>query len=182
MIKRIHINLGLISAVALITGGLLVSSAFSVGPEKAMPDADLALRKKEAALMVHVVAVGLGGQCEGTADAAKRIDLIRAFIDPIRFYPDGSGYFYVYDFNCVNIAHATQKDLLGKDLSGYQDVKGNFVIRELAKAARRGGGFVKYYWLKPGATGEHRKIGYVEPIPGTDYFIGTGVYKEITSQ
>lgn len=178
MIKRIHINLGLISAVALIAGGLLVSSAFSAAQKKALSGADLALRKKEAALLVHVVAVGLGGQCEGTADAAKQIALIRAFIDPIRFFPDGSGYFYVYDYNCVNIAHATQKELLGKDLSDYRDGKGKFAIREASKLARSGGGFMEYYWVKPGATGEHKKIGYVEPIPGTNYFIGAGVYQD----
>jgi signal transduction histidine kinase len=25
-------------------------------------------------------------------------------------------------------------------------------------------------------AGEHRKLGYVEPIPGTNYWIGSGVY------
>jgi signal transduction histidine kinase len=52
------------------------------------------------------------------------------------------------------------------------------VIRLLSDAARNGGGFVEYYWVNPAATagGEQKKIGYVEPIPGTNYFIGTGVY------
>ncbi|MFA7711690.1 MAG: cache domain-containing protein, partial [Candidatus Neomarinimicrobiota bacterium] len=50
--------------------------------------------------------------------------------------------------------------------------------RELSAAAATGGGFVEFYWVKPGATGEKRKLGYVEPIKNTDYFIGTGVYME----
>jgi hypothetical protein len=41
----------------------------------------------------------------------------------IRFYPDNSGYFYVYDFSCKNIAHATQKDLQGKNLYDYKDAR-----------------------------------------------------------
>ena len=105
-----------------------------------------------------------------------RIELIRAFITPIRFYPDKSGYFYVYDTDCVNIAHAVQKDLQGKNLYDYQDIKGKFVIRELAAKAKEGGGFVEYHWVRPNSEGEHKKIGYVELIPGTDYFIGDGVY------
>ena len=104
--------------------------------------------------------------------------MIRAFIAPIRFYPDKSGYFYVYDFNCINIAHATQKNLPGKNLKNHQDTRKNFVIRELCAAAKKGGGFVEYYWVKPGEKGEHRKLGYVEAIPNTPYFIGTGVYLE----
>jgi len=46
----------------------------------------------------------------------------------------------------------------------------------LQKQPKKGGGFVEYYWVKPGIKGEHKKIGYVEPIPNTEYFIGTGVY------
>jgi len=72
----------------------------------------------------------------------KRIALIRNFISPIRFYPDKSGYFYVYNSKNMNIAHATQKDLQGKDLNDHKDVKGKFVIRELNEAAKKGGGLL----------------------------------------
>jgi methyl-accepting chemotaxis protein len=41
--------------------------------------------------------------------------------------------------------------------------------------ARAGGGFVKYIWPKPGA-GDTRKLTYAEMIPGTQMWIGTGVY------
>jgi signal transduction histidine kinase len=167
------------SAVVLTTAWLAMASIpvfAGPGEESVMPEKILKIRKKAAVLAVNLAAQGLGGQCAAVADQKKWIRLIRAFIDPIRFYPDGSGYFYVYNYNCVNIAHATQKNLVGKDLSDFKDEKGKFVIRELVKAARKGGGFVEYYWIKPGAEGEHLKIGYVEPIPGTNCFIGTGVY------
>jgi signal transduction histidine kinase len=106
----------------------------------------------------------------------ERIDKIRAYITPIRFYHDKSGYFYVYDLDCNCIAHAVQKELEGKNLSDYKDGKGDFAIRNLAEAAKKGGGFVEFYWVKPGATEQSKKLGYVEPIPGTNYFIGSGVY------
>ena len=126
--------------------------------------------------IVHATALGLGEILKNVKAEDKRIALIRNFISPIRFYPDNSGYFYVYDFNCVNIAHATQKDLQDKNLYDHKDVKGKYVIRALSAAAKKGGGFVEFYWVKPGSKGEQKKMGYVEPIPGTDYFIGTGVY------
>lgn len=130
-----------------------------------------------AVIAVHCAAEGLGALCRAQEDPAQRIASIRTYIEPIRFYPDRSGYFYVYDFDCRNIAHATQKDLVGRNLYNYQDTKGKYVIRELAEAARKGGGFVTYHWIKPGSEGEKLKLGYVEPIPGTDYFIGTGMYE-----
>lgn len=136
----------------------------------------VACSKEIAKNVVHATALGLGEILRDVKEENKRIALIRSFVSPIRFYQDKSGYFYVYNTKCVNIAHATQKDLQGKNLYDHKDVKGKFVIRELNDAAKKGGGFVEFYWVKPGAKGEQKKMGYVEPVPGTDYFIGTGVY------
>ncbi len=41
--------------------------------------------------------------------------------------------------------------------------------------AQSGGGFIEYIWPKPGA-GDTPKLGYAEMIPGTNFWIGTGVY------
>lgn len=145
-------------------------------PEPLQPESSLEANKKTAIAVVHASAVGLGELLRTIPDSATRIISIRIYIDSIRFYEDNSGYFYVYNFQCTNLAHATQKDLIGKDLHDYQDSRGKYVIRELSAVAKLGGGFVEYYWIKPGEVGEKLKIGYVEPIPGTNYFIGTGVY------
>lgn len=139
-------------------------------------DATVKCSEEIAQNIVHGTAAGLGELLKGVKNEDKRIALIRSFISPIRFYADKSGYFYVYRFNCVNVAHATQKNLQGKNLYNYQDTKGKYVIRELSATAKKGGGFVDFYWVKPGSQGEQKKVGYVEPIPGTDYFIGSGVY------
>lgn len=135
-----------------------------------------ACQKQVAVTMVHSTAAGLSGLLKNIPDEKKRIELMRAYIDPIRFYPDKSGYFYIYNLDCVNLAHATQKDLQSKNLFSYKDSKGKLVIQELASAAKKGGGFVEYHWIKPGSQKEEKKLGYVEPIPGTKYFIGTGIY------
>jgi signal transduction histidine kinase len=127
---------------------------------------------------VHVAAVGLGTLLADITDEEARIQTIRDFIDPVRFFDDESGYFYVYYYNCTNVAHAIDKTLLGKNLTDYQDMKGLYVIQELSAAAQNGGGFVTFYWPHPETKEEQRKIGYVEPIPGTDYFIGTGYYPD----
>ena len=139
--------------------------------------AELDKNKEITAMVVHTTAVGLGETIRNYfPDSIRAVQYVRTYIDSVRYYDDNSGYFYVYNYQCVNIAHATQKDLQGKDLYNYTDSKGLFVIRELAAAARLGGGFVEFHWIKPGETGEKLKLGYVEPIPGTNWFIGSGVY------
>ncbi|MDP3463033.1 MAG: cache domain-containing protein [Bacteroidales bacterium] len=134
--------------------------------------------KKIAVAYVHSYAISIGEAVTEMSDETTIINYIRRAIDPISFYPDNSGYFYVYDNDCVNIAHARQKDLQGQNLFNYTDTRGKFVIRELAAMAQGGGGYVEFYWIKPGDTGEKKKLGYVEPIPNTNYFIGSGVYLE----
>jgi len=178
MLKKYFHNYGIIKTIILIIAlfsltltTISVDTCFAADKEKSIE-----CYKEIAKTVVHATAFGLGEILKDVKTEENRIALIRAFISPIRFYPDKSGYFYGYDFKCVNIAHATQKDLQGKNLYDHKDVKGKYVIRELSAAAKKGGGFVEFYWVKPGTKGEKKKLGYVEPIPGTDYFIGTGVY------
>jgi signal transduction histidine kinase len=161
--------------LAIFFAGMAV---FIMSPRFAQAEDKAAIEcyKETAKAVVHATAAGLGEILKDVKTEKERVDMIRSFINPIRFYSDKSGYFYVYDFSCLNIAHATQSDLPGKNLYDHKDVKGKFVIRELSAAAKKGGGYVEFYWVKPGSKNEFKKMGYVEPIPGTNYFIGTGVY------
>ncbi|MBN2842896.1 MAG: cache domain-containing protein, partial [Sedimentisphaerales bacterium] len=53
--------------------------------------------------------------------------------------------------------------------------KNNYFIKDLIAASKSGGDFVEYFFDKPG-KGIQPKLGYAEMIPGTDIFVGTGVY------
>jgi signal transduction histidine kinase len=125
--------------------------------------------------VVHASAVGLSEILKKYEGEDKRTDLIRTYVNKIRFYPDQTGYFFVYTLKGVNIALPNPNQWQGKNLYDHKDSQGKYVIRELAAAAKKGG-FVEYYWAKPGSAGEQKKLGYAESIPGTDYFIGSGVY------
>ena len=161
-----------------VISGLLLSNCTSTSSLTAANDNNLEWNKKIAVAYVHSYAIAISKALPEMKDDSAKINYIRQSIDPIRFYPDSSGYFYVYDTACVNIAHAIQKNLQGQNLYDYQDSRGTYVIRALSAMAKKGGGYVEYYWIKPGETGEKMKLGYVEPIPNTGYFIGSGVYLE----
>lgn len=131
-------------------------------------------QKEKIQVASHTAALAVGHAIEGITDKEEQIGIIRKLIDDIRFEEDKSGYFFVYD-GTTCVALPPKKSLQGKDLKDLKDKSGFYLVRELRDTAKKGGGFVQYSWPKPGA-GETAKLGYAETIPGTQMWIGTGVY------
>jgi methyl-accepting chemotaxis protein len=137
---------------------------------------EVMLKDQRAKLKVasHTAALMAAAAIKGITDKQEVVTIIRNLVDKIRFEADDSGYFFVNE-GSVNIAHPQNKALQGKDLAGVADANGVKLVQELSKKASAGGGFVRYIWPKPGA-GNQPKLSYAEMIPGTDMWIGTGVY------
>lgn len=155
-----------------------IGSGFYGDPPEVYYDASeamLTVAKEATASMAQ----GIGGVFAGYyTDTNDRVTFCRKMIDYIRFFDNQSGYFFIYDFNCVNVAHGTQKNLQGKNLYDYQDSRGNFVIQDLVAIAKgpTGEGYYEYWWNNPVSGKEEPKLAYVIKIPGIDYFIGSGIY------
>jgi len=137
---------------------------------------EVMLEDQKAKIQVasHSVALALGHAIEGVDDPDQKVEIIRKLIDDIRFEDDKSGYYFVYK-GTVNVALPPKKELQGKDLAEMKDKNNVYLVRDLNNLARGGGGFLEYVWPKPGA-GDVPKLSYAELIPGTDMWIGTGVY------
>ena len=84
-------------------------------------------------------------------------------------------YFYAYDFNCICLAHGAKPALVGKDLSDMIDVKQTKVIQALRDEAKKGKGWVTFYWQNPTTKKVEKKLGYVEKVDDT-FWIGSGTY------
>ncbi|MFT5698952.1 MAG: methyl-accepting chemotaxis protein [Desulforhopalus sp.] len=134
----------------------------------------LADQKAKIQVASHTAALTVGHAIEGVTDKEEQIEMIRKLLDDIRFEEDKSGYFFVYD-GTVNVALPPKKEAQGKDLNDTKDANGVYLVRELRDLAKNGGGFLEWIWDKPGA-GDTPKLGYAETIPGTQMWIGTGVY------
>jgi methyl-accepting chemotaxis protein len=136
-------------------------------------DSMLAAEKNRIQALTHSLAVSLGDLSAGLGEEEQR-QVIAKGIERVRFDADQSGYFYVYK-GTVNAAHPVQKQLVGKDLGEAKDREGLLYVRELARVASAGGGFVTFVFPKPG-MGDQPKLGYAESIPGTPFWVGTGIY------
>ena len=121
----------------------------------------LADQKAKLQVATHSVALAVGHAIEGVNDPQKKIEIIRALVDDIRFEDDKSGYYFVYD-NTVNIVLPPAKDKQGKDFGENKDKNGVYYVRELMAQAHKGGGFVQYVFPKPPANQDTTKLGYSE--------------------
>lgn len=188
MLERMSVNRRMYTIIAGVALLFIIMTGFAVktgkgskeaglrGAVKAMMDG----QKDKLKVATHSMALSIGQALRANPESAKNPDgeasvtIIRNLVDPIRFESDGSGYFFVYR-GTVNVALPTKKELQGKDLKDSTDPKGVYFVRELNKAADKGGDFVEYIFNKPG-KGEVPKLAYAEMIPGTTTWIGTGIY------
>ncbi len=131
-------------------------------------------QKDRIELAAHTAALMAEAAIKGIHDEAQVKATIRDLVDKIIYEQDRSGYFFVYE-GTFNVAFPVSKDKVGKDLGAVTDKNGVKVIQALRDAAKSGGDFVNYIWPKPGA-GDQPKLSYAEMIPGTNMWIGTGVY------
>ncbi|WP_147820563.1 methyl-accepting chemotaxis protein [Salidesulfovibrio onnuriiensis] len=160
----------LVMAVLMLLSTMGAIGHFSTGElQKNM----LELEKAKIQIATHAMAISLGDLLAGL-DEDQKVEAIRTAVKNIRYEQDHSGYFFA-NKGTTTVAHPTKPSLHGKDIQGATDKNGVFFIKELDRLAHGGGGFVSYIYPKP-EKGDQPKLGYAEMIPGSDFWIGTGIY------
>ncbi len=86
------------------------------------------------------------------------------------------GYFFVFDYDGVNLVAPRQTYLIGKDWTGLEDLNGTAITDELIRIARTGGGYHSFDWPKPSTGATERMIVYVNGLQDWRWAIGTGVF------
>jgi methyl-accepting chemotaxis protein len=88
----------------------------------------------------------------------------------------GNEYIFAYDEHGVNVAHGMRPELEGKNLWSLQDANGLYMIRELIRAAKEGGGVVRYGWKQKQDAPIKDKVAWSAMFAPWGWMIGTGVY------
>ncbi|WP_018125273.1 methyl-accepting chemotaxis protein [Desulfovibrio oxyclinae] len=174
---RILILLGLLIASTLIACG-----AFWYGLEQLSEKGTQEARKAMMSGYERTLKFSVQSVATKVADAVTQAKANGAPLDVavqkelknIRF--GENGYYFAYDTSGVNVAHPLRPEYQGESRIGNKDKKGNQYIRELIGKARDGGGFVTYWFFKPGEDQPSPKLAYAEMIPGTDFWVATGIY------
>jgi len=110
---------------------------------------------------------------ELTEEAGKKLaaDLLR----DLRYGDNGKEYIFVDDLQGNTIVHAN-RSLEGTSMENYQDAKGQYIIQERRKLALQGGGYLDYYFPRPGETNPSPKRGYSKLFEPYGWVLGTGLY------
>jgi signal transduction histidine kinase len=101
-------------------------------------------------------------------------------IEKMRYGPDQKDYFWISDMRPAMIMHPYRKELIGSELSTYQDPNGKKLFVEAVKAVEGNGeGYIDYFWQwKDDSTRIVPKLSYVKGFQPWGWIIGTGIYIE----
>ncbi|NVM78991.1 methyl-accepting chemotaxis protein [Duganella sp. SG902] len=103
----------------------------------------------------------------------QAMDVIRA----LRYAKDG---YFTISNGTLSLMHPIKPENNGKDLTDLKDPKGTYVYRAIAATAAlpEGGGFVSYYWSRPGSTEPVPKLSRVVRYDPWNWALTTGVYTD----
>ena len=121
------------------------------------------------------MAAALGETLKDIEGQKEREAYVRRIINPIRFFSNNTGYYFVYRLDGTRIALPTAPHLVGRN-SFKEKPPAPTQMRDFVSKAKKGGGFSQWYWGKPGEEGMFLKQGYVAPIAETDLILLTAVY------
>lgn len=101
-------------------------------------------------------------------------------VSKIKFGENG----YIFGYDSKGVRYFLGSSFKGKGQSYWdlQDTKGNYLIREIIKQAKGGGGFFSYYFPKPGESEASEKLSYSIYEAEWDLILGTGFYLDEVEQ
>jgi len=162
---------------ALVTGARYQRLVTKLSTMSIQQTTDVMLEgyKNELKDVVDMEAVTLASAIEGVQDEHEIYRIFKKLINTARFFPDHSGYIFIYKKGGTVFVLPPKPELEGKNIIGLKDANGKQLIKELDTVAQKGGGFVRYLWDKPN-KGVLPKLSYARMMPGGRFWLGTGVY------
>lgn len=169
-------SIPLIVAVAAIT--VLVALQSRASAEREIKALEIQLiEAKKAELRNYVTQARNGfyfiyGSAQPDDQDAK--DQVAQILSAMIYGTDG--FFFVYDYDGINIVSPRQTEKINKDWSGLTDSEGTPVVDEFIRLARGGSGYHSFLWPKPSTGEEARMVAYVTGFQSWRWAVGTGVF------
>jgi len=89
---------------------------------------------------------------------------------------ESGDYFFVLDAKLNYVLIPPKPELEGKSAAESKDSNGKSFLQELIAAGQRGGGFVDYWYPRPGQQKSEPKLSYANGFTPWGWVIGTGIY------
>ncbi len=128
--------------------------------------------------LVHTMALSLSELCRKNKETLSA-EALKSLVaeHTCKVWYSKTGYFFVYDMQGNTIALPPDPSLQGKSRWDLQDSTGAYLLQNFVNLVKaKGEGFVDYYYKNPQTNENEKKFAYLEVIPGTEWFIGSGSY------
>lgn len=178
--KKIFLGIGITLVLAMIFMAGIMNMRFNDLREDTVERVRSFLLEQEENRIIDVtettahVFSELYAENEGQLSEGELQALLDEYNQDIDF--GETGYFFIYSYEGETISLPPTPDLVGDNRWDIQDTNGTYILRELSETAADEGGFVEYYYANPDTGEDELKTSYAAPIPGTDYFMGAGIY------
>ena len=106
---------------------------------------------------------------------------IRKRLEPLRFYDNASGYFFMIDLDNKVLMQPQKTEHTNKTLTHIQDSNGKYIIQNFTNIAKtKGEGYDTWSWYKENSNSKEmkEKIGYIKVFKPLNLYIGTAIYNE----
>ena len=115
-------------------------------------------------------------QQAGTLTEAQAKQEAAALVRDLR-YDDGAGYFWIDDYDGVNVVLLGRKETEGKSRLNLTDPQGKQFIREMIENGKKpGGGYTDLMFAKPNQSEPLPKRNYTVAFAPYQWVIGTGIW------
>ena len=153
----------------------MAENAISTFYEASSSEANIAQNIKSDAMSLKKTLDDVYQNNQDKLSSAELRTMLLSLINGYRYNND-IGYFYAYTTEGINVVHPINKALVGKNLMDMKDKEGNFVIKDLIKAAKEGTGVTRFIWPHPVTKVDEPKLSYNFYYEPLDLVIGTGDY------
>ncbi|KIL96969.1 Methyl-accepting chemotaxis protein [Paramagnetospirillum magnetotacticum MS-1] len=110
------------------------------------------------------------GEFDEATAKAQALETLR----PLRY--QGDEYFFIYDFDGINVLHPTRPEREGKNFIDSKDADGKNYIRGLIAGAKAGKGVEFYKFPRSGSDVPVPKVSVTMAHAPWNWVVGTGVY------
>ena len=161
--------------VGLGTAGLIVLTVVAAFDLRAslMDERISQTRQMDEAAVSAVEALYKRSQAGEMSEAAA-MDAAKKLLRGLRY--GNQEYFFVYDYNNVNVVHGRDPTKEGQSFADFADPKGKKYVGMLVSKARAGGGSEDYWSPRLGTDAILRKVSYGIAFAPWSWVVGTGVY------
>ncbi|WP_445501148.1 methyl-accepting chemotaxis protein [Microvirga sp. G4-2] len=162
----------------LVTGAIFISIVAMTVQLFAMRNA-IELERRQAVVGQVQAAISIIKSIAAEAEAGRLSkqeaqERAKAAVRATRY--GHNDYFFVYDYEGINLVHGLKPENEGKDLTGVKDANGVYLHKDLVEEGKRGGGFVSYLFPRAGQEKPSPKVAYALNFAPWQWVIGTGVY------